>query len=186
MLSPIRRVAATSVLNAATASSPTVLTMSLTQASAGFCQLAFLTKAAVGAAWEFSATCVRPLSMRSRVSVLAATTGSQPMMRSAPAMPTRVVRMASCEAPISTWLQVAPPFCASPPASCVTMPLPSRCAAMPSNWPMVITPVPPTPATTMPQPWPSWPTVEAIVGSGNAPHAASNGDGPWPFDFFLS
>ena len=30
------------------------------------------------------------------------------------------------------------------------MPLPSKCAAMPSSWPMVITPVPPTPATTMP------------------------------------
>ena len=36
-------------------------------------------------------------------------------------------------------------------ASCVTTPLPSRCAAMPSNWPMVMTPVPPTPPTTMPQ-----------------------------------
>jgi hypothetical protein len=65
-------------------------------------------------------------------------------------MLTRVVRMASWLSAISTWLQVAPPFCARPAASCVTMPLPSMCAAMPSSWPMVMTPVPPTPATTMP------------------------------------
>ncbi len=29
-------------------------------------------------------------------------------------------------------------------------PLPSRCAAMPMIWPMVITPVPPMPVTRMP------------------------------------
>ena len=65
-------------------------------------------------------------------------------------MLTRVVRMSSGRSPISTWLQVAPPFCARPAESCVTMPLPSMWPAMPSSWPMVMTPVPPTPATTMP------------------------------------
>ena len=66
-------------------------------------------------------------------------------------MPTRVVQMLAWSGPMMTWLQVAPPFWASPAASWVTMPLPSMCAAMPSSWPMVMTPVPPTPATTMPQ-----------------------------------
>ena len=59
--------------------------------------------------------------------------------------------MASGRLAIWMWLQVEPPFCARPAASWVITPLPSRWAAMPSSEPMVITPVPPTPATTMPQ-----------------------------------
>ena len=68
---------------------------------------------------------------------------------------------------ICTWLQVAPPFCARPPASCVTTPLPSMCAAMPSSWPMVMTPVPPTPPTTMPQAL-SRPAAASGSGSGGS------------------
>ena len=98
-------------------------------------------------------------------------------------MPTRVVRMSSCVAPISTWLHVAPPFCARPAASCVTMPLPSMCAAMPSNWPMVMTPVPPTPATTMPQAPPASGCI--CTGSGSAP--SSKGDTlVWLLAFFFN
>ena len=88
------------------------------------------------------------------------------MIRSADAADTRVVRITSWCAPISTWLQVAPPFCARPAASCVTMPLPSMCAAMPSSWPMVMTPVPPTPATMMPQ---ASSFNTGNLGSGRAP-----------------
>ncbi len=150
MLSPIRRTDAASASKALTPCGPTACTICAAQACAGLAQLAFLTKAAVGVLCELSATWVRPSRMRSTVSLPAATIGSQPMMRSAPAMPTRVVRMSSSCSPTSTWLQVAPPFCASPPASWVTMPLPSMWPAMPSSWPMVMTPVPPTPATTMP------------------------------------
>ena len=125
--------------------------MLATHCSAGFCQLPFFTKAAVGVLLLFRATRVRPARMRMVVSLDALTIGSQPMMRSAAAMPTRVVRISSWVLATRMWLQVAPPFCAKPAESCVTMPLPSMCAAMPNNWPMVMTPVPPTPATTMPQ-----------------------------------
>ena len=169
-----------SALNSPTHASPTVRVTSATHCSDGFCQLPFLTKAAVGVPWTLSATLVRPSNMRDTVSLPAVTIGSQPMIRSAAAMLTRVVRMSSCLAPISTWLQVAPPFCARPPASCVTMPLPSRCAATPSNWPIVITPVPPTPATTMPQ---------ACVNAGRTGSGktlSSNGEAPLPLFFFLS
>jgi hypothetical protein len=48
------------------------------------------------------------------------------------------------------WLTTAPPFWASPTMSRATTPLPSRCAAMPRIAAMVMTPVPPTPVTTMP------------------------------------
>ena len=136
------------------------------QASPGLAQLAFLTNAAVGALWLLMTTWLRPARRRMDVSLPAVTMGSQPITRSAQAIPTRVVRMASCVLPISTWLQVAPPFCARPPASWVTMPLPSMCAATPSNWPMVMTPVPPTPATTRPQTPSCAVARSAIVGSG--------------------
>src|SRR5438105_4902414 len=53
---------------------------------------------------------------------------------------------------------------------------------MPSSWPMVITPVPPTPATTMPQTCP--PASEGTAGSASAP--SSTGAEPLLFDFFLS
>ena len=48
-----------------------------------------------------------------------------------------------------TWLITAPFFCASPVKSSAEQPLPSRCAAMPSSAPMVMTPVPPMPVTRM-------------------------------------
>jgi hypothetical protein len=51
--------------------------------SAGFCQLALRTNAAVGVLCELSATWVRPSRMRSMVSLPALTIGSQPMIRSA-------------------------------------------------------------------------------------------------------
>ena len=129
---------------------PTACKMSSKQLSLGLAQAPFFTNAAVGVAKPLMATRVRPGRMRTMVSLPAVTIGSQPNIKSAAAVDTRVVRISSCCCAINTWLQVAPPFCARPAESCVTMPLPSMCAAMPSNWPMVMTPVPPTPATTMP------------------------------------
>ena len=164
--------------------SPTARAICAAQASAGFCQSVLRTKAAVGELCELSATWVRPSRMRIRVSLPAATRGSQPRIRSAAAMPTRVVRMSSWRSPISTWLQVAPPFWARPAASWVTMPLPSRWAATPSNCPMVMTPVPPTPATTMPHTPPCSGSSAGSVGIGT--WASSKGDGAWPLAFFLS
>jgi hypothetical protein len=102
MLSPISLVAAASALKADTPAGPTALTISAAQASAGLAQLASFTNAAVGVLCELSATCVRPSRMRSTVSLPAVTMGSQPMIRSAPAMLTRVVRMSSGWSLIST------------------------------------------------------------------------------------
>src|SRR6202000_2070013 len=49
---------------------------------------------------------------------------------------------------------------------------PSRCAAMPSNWPIVMTPVPPMPATTMPHAVFAFGSVgSGISGSAAAPLA---------------
>ena len=98
----------------------------------------------------------------------ALTMGSQPMIRSAAAMPTRVVRMSSCWLATNTWLQVAPPFCASPRRVLRDDAFAFHGAAMPSNWPMVMTPVPPTPATTMPHGCCS----VGSAGSGNKPKSA--------------
>mmetsp|Transcript_15310 Transcript_15310/g.36449 ORF Transcript_15310/g.36449 Transcript_15310/m.36449 type:complete len:206 (+) Transcript_15310:1652-2269(+) len=109
--------------------------------------------------------------MTASVALLAATMASQAITRWASAVPTLVQWMASGVLAIWIWLQVAPPFCARPAASCVMTPLPSRCAAMPSSWPMVMTPVPPTPATTMPQASSAF----GMTGSGSAPSAASKG-----------
>ena len=155
MLSPISLVAMASALKAPKLSAPpvpapTASAICAAHCSAGLNQLPLVTNAAVGVLCTFSATCVLPGRMRSKVSLLAVTSGSQPKIKSASAMLTRVVRMSFGASAMMTWLHVAPPFCARPAASCVTMPLPSMCAAMPSNWPMVMMPVPPTPATIMP------------------------------------
>ncbi len=175
MLSPKSWVAMASASTVPKAEgSSKALAMAARHASPGLFQLAFLTKAAVGALWLLSATWLRPARKRILVSLPAVTIGSQPITKSAQAMPTRVVRIASCVWPMSTWLQVPPPFCAKPPASWVTMPLPSMCAATPSNWPMVMTPVPPTPATTTPQ-TPSWAWLKSgRTGSGKV--AISNAE----------
>jgi hypothetical protein len=106
---------------------------------------------------------VRPSRITLIVYLLAPTMASQAITRSALAVSTLVVWMASGRLAIWMWLQVAPPFCARPPASCVTTPRPSRCAATPSSWPMVMTPVPPTPPTTMPQGF----SVSGRLGSGS-------------------
>ena len=119
---------------------------------------------------------VRPGCITVIVYLLAPTMASQAITRSALAVSTLVVWMASGRLAIWMWLQVAPPFCARPPASCVTTPLPSRCAAMPSNWPMVMTPVPPTPATTMPQ-------AASATGSAGSGMGARPSSEPF-FSFF--
>jgi hypothetical protein len=99
--------------------------MSSRQLSLGLAQAPFFTNAAVGVAKPLMATRVRPGRMRTMVSLPAVTMGSQPKIKSAAAVDTRVVRISSCCCAINTWLQVAPPFCARPAESCVTMPLPS-------------------------------------------------------------
>ena len=126
----------------------------------------------------FSATKVRPACIADSVYLLAPTIESQAITRSALAVSTLVVKMASGRLAICTWLQVAPPFWARPPASCVTTPRPSMCAAMPSSWPMVMTPVPPTPPTTMPQAC----SATGSAGSGSGGIAARS---PWVCFFGL-
>ena len=63
---------------------------------------------------------------------------------------------------------------------------------MPSSWPMVITPVPPTPATTMPQARSLSFKASGSTGSGGTPTAPSLGRSapppllPLPFALFIS
>ena len=66
--------------------------------------------AAVGVWWVLRAMCVRPARITASVAGKAVTMGSQPITRSASAVPTLVVKMASGRSAICTWLQVAPPF----------------------------------------------------------------------------
>ncbi|KAG1317207.1 hypothetical protein G6F63_015764 [Rhizopus arrhizus] len=84
------------------------------------------------------------------LSALVATTRSPASSRSASPMATRVFIRCSGDCASTTCEYTAPPFCARPAMSSTEQPLPSRCAAMPSNWPMVTTPVPPTPAMNTP------------------------------------
>src|SRR6218665_1421572 len=110
---------------------PTAWAILATALSACASQSGFLTKAAVGVRWLLSTTQVRSGDIVASAVLLAATTGSQALTRSATATSTRLACSASGLAAIWIWLQVAPPICAMPVASCVITPLPSRCAAMP-------------------------------------------------------
>src|SRR3989442_536705 len=83
-------------------------------------------------------------------SVLAVTTRSQPSTRCAPPVSRREAWMSSGVAATCTCDITAPYFCARPDMSSTDTPLPSRCAAMATIWPMVTTPVPPMPVTRMP------------------------------------
>ena len=105
----------------------------------------------MGVPWVLRATWVRPSRSTASVALLAADDGvagdDEVGLGGAHLGGVEVIRVVGD-------LDVAPggaALCARPAASCVTTPLPSRCAAIPSSWPMVMTPVPPTPATTMPQ-----------------------------------
>jgi hypothetical protein len=62
----------------------------------------------------------------------------------------RVAYMSSGLSPMRMCDTTEPFFCARPVMSSTEQPLPSRCAAMPSSAPIVTTPVPPMPVTTMP------------------------------------
>ena len=57
---------------------------------------------------------MRPARIAGERRLVAATIGSQPITRSASAVPTLVVWIASGRFAIWMWLQVAPPFCARP------------------------------------------------------------------------
>ncbi|MNI80136.1 hypothetical protein D3C73_1366410 [compost metagenome] len=116
----------------------------------GSVQLGLATKAAVGAVSLFSSTRVRPGRTRAMLSPLVATTRSPASNKSASPMATRVFNRWSGDSASTTCEYTAPPFCARPAISSTEQPLPSRCAAIPSNCPMVTTPVPPTPAMKTP------------------------------------
>jgi len=107
-------------------------------------------KSPVITSWVLTTARVAPLRSAFRVSGPPLTTRSQPISRSAPPEAMRTVLMSSDVAAMRMWLITAPFFCASPVMSSTPQPLPSTCAAMPSSCPMVTTPVPPTPVTTMP------------------------------------
>ena len=93
---------------------------------------------------------VTPLSIRDSAAGLAATTMSQPSSRSAPPAAMRTAWRSSGVGARRTWLITAPFFCDRPVKSSTVQPRPSRCAAMPSSAPTVMTPVPPMPVMRMP------------------------------------
>ncbi len=68
-------------------------------------------------------------------------------------------------------LQTLPPFCAMPVMSSTLTCRSSICAAMPSSAPMVTTPVPPTPVTSIDH----GAARDAIGGSGSAESSGGSG-----------
>ena len=107
-------------------------------------------KAAVGCMWLLITACVTPGSTRDSAAGLAATTRSQPSKRFAPPAATRTACRSSGRGASRTWLVTAPSSGRGPVTSSTVQPLPSRCAAIPSKAPSVMTPVPPIPVITMP------------------------------------
>ena len=74
---------------------------------------------------------------------------SQPSTRSASPAAMRTACSSAGFLPMRMCVVTAPPFCARPVWSSTEVPLPSKWAAIPSNAPMVTTPVPPTPVSRM-------------------------------------
>jgi hypothetical protein len=106
-------------------------------------------KSAVGMRCVLMMPWVRPDSQSVMVSLDAATTSSAAITRSAVPVTIREQVTSAVCSESRTWLSTAPPFCARPDMSRIMLALPSICAAMPSNAPIVSTPVPPTPPTAM-------------------------------------
>ena len=79
----------------------------------------------------------------------AVTTRSPPITASASPAAMRIAVMSAGLGAIRQWIVTAPPFWARPAMSIMPQPLSSRCAAMPSSAPTVITPVPPMPVMRM-------------------------------------
>ena len=129
---------------------PALSEISFWRSVPGSCQFGLRTNSAVGVTLAFTSARVRAGAIFAIASVLALTTRSQPITRLAPPVSRRDACSRSGREAICTCDITAPYFCASPDMSSTETPLPSRCAAMPTIWPMVITPVPPMPVTRMP------------------------------------
>ena len=124
--------------------------MSASSRVPGSCQSGFFTKSAVGDTVALTSTLVRLSFIFERASEPEVTTRSQPSTRSAAPVPTRTEWSSPGEGAILTCDITGPNFWASPLMSSTVAPLPSRCAAIATIWPMVITPMPPIPVTRMP------------------------------------
>ena len=138
--------------------------MSSCRSDPGICQSGFLMKAAVGALVALTTSLVPVSFMRASESMLAVTTRSQPITRSASPVPTRTACSSSGELAMRTCDITGPPFCARPDMSSTVVPRPSRWAAMERIWPMVMTPVPPMPVMIAPKGRP----IAGRMGSGRA------------------
>ena len=150
MASPIRPLASSVAGTNAALPLPQASMMSRCRSLPGSCQFGFFTNSAVGVTLAFTTARVREGAIFAIASVLAVTTRSQPMTRSAPPVSRRAACRSSGRAATRTWDVTAPYFCARPDMSSTETPFASRCAAMPMIWPMVMTPVPPMPVTRMP------------------------------------
>ena len=113
---------------------------------------------------------VRPGANVRKLSSASAATMSKPSTSDASPSPSRCVRSAGVSGAICRWLYTAPFFCDRPVMSYVLAALPSRCAAIASTAPTVMTPVPPMPGIITPK---ASPFSGAGVGSGSAAKASS-------------
>jgi len=171
--SPIRAVAISAAGTNSTSLPPQASAMSCCRLEPGSCQSGFFTNAAVGVVVPLISARVRPALILSRASLLALTTRSQPMTSRASPVPSRATCTCSARSARRTWDMTAPYFCASPDMSSTDTPLPSRCAAMPRIWPMVMTPVPPMPVTRTPQGSASGAGVASGIDGNPAPSPAA-------------
>ena len=118
---------------------------------------------------ELQTALLRPRVINPSVFAPDVVTRSPPIIASASPTATRIAEMSSGLFATRQWICTAPPFWASPAISIIPTPLPSRCAAIPSNAPTVTTPVPPTPVITM-----LWvPLMVGSVGSGKVGKTSS-------------
>ena len=113
--------------------------------SNGNCQSGFLAKAPVGCSWLLMTARVRPARILEIASCWPAVKKSQPKIKSASPVGIRCARNLLTFSTIRICDVTEPFFCDMPVISNTEATLPSRCAAIPSKAPTVITPVPPIP-----------------------------------------
>src|SRR5882762_2765383 len=123
MASPIRPLASSVAATNAALPLPQASMMSRCRSLPGSCQFGFFTNSAVGVTLAFTTARVREGAIFAIASVLAVTTRSQPMIRSAPPVSSRAACRSSGRAATRTCDITAPYFCARPDMSSTETPL---------------------------------------------------------------
>ncbi|KAG0751063.1 hypothetical protein G6F24_014677 [Rhizopus arrhizus] len=148
MLWPNRASAASCASMAAVLASPAAWRILASSASGRMAASGLRVKSETGATYVLTVTWVCPRRSAPSESGATEATGSHRMAASACCQSRRT---GPAEAPAGAkriWLTTVPPFCARPVRSSTAADRPSRCAAIDTMAPMVMTPVPPMPATS--------------------------------------